>query len=345
MVEIMHMLHKTANETTLIKGLVLDHGARHPDMKKRLTNAYILTCNVPLEYQKSELSSSALYKSAEQRQKMVEAERAFVDEKVKQIIELKKKVCDTPDKNFVVINQNGIDPISLDMFAKEGILALRRAKRRNMERLTLACGGSPVNSTDDLSEKDLGFAELVYEHTLGEEKYTFVEGVKNPFSVTILIKGQNEYTINQVKDAVRDGLRAVRNALEDGHLVLGGGAFEIAAHLELMKYKDTISTRAQLGVQAFADALLVIPKTLAMNSGFDLQDTLVGLLAEHRQGHKVGLDVSTGEPMDPETEGVWDNYRVKRQMLQSAAVISTQLLLVDEVIKAGKTQKRMEDQD
>lgn len=168
-----------------------------------------------------------------------------------------------------------------------------------MERLTLACGGNPVNSTDDLTPEDLGFAELVYEHVLGEEKYTFVEGVKNPFSVTILIKGMdslwqnrsnhrkltrcygvgpNQHTINQIKDAVRDGLRAVTNAIEDGHLVLGGGAFELAAHLELMKFKDTVLERSQLGIQAFADALLVIPKTLATNSGFDIQDTLVTLL-------------------------------------------------------------------
>lgn len=344
MVEIMTMLHKTSNETKLVKGLVLDHGARHPDMKKKVTNAYILTCNVSLEYEKSEVNSSVNYKSAEQRQKMVEAERAFTDEKVRDIINLKKKVCDTPDKGFVVINQKGIDPLSLDMFAKEGIVALRRAKRRNMERLTLACGGNPVNSTDDLTPEDLGFAELVYEHVLGEEKYTFVEGVKNPFSVTILIKGPNQHTINQIKDAVRDGLRAVTNALEDGHLVPGGGAFEIAAHLELMKFKDTITERSQLGVQAFADALLVIPKTLASNSGFDIQDTLVTLLAEHRQGHRVGLDLYTGEPFDPETEGVWDNYRVKRQMLQSASVITTQLLLVDEMIKAGKSQGKIPEQ-
>lgn len=120
------------------------------------------------------------------------------------------------DKSFVIINQKGIDPLSLDLLAKEGILALRRAKRRNMERLTLACGGIAIDSTDDLTPDCLGFAGLVYEHILGEEKYTFVEEVQNPKSCTILIKGANDYSIAQTKDAVRDGLRAVKNAIEDG---------------------------------------------------------------------------------------------------------------------------------
>eukprot|EP01100_Stratorugosa_tubuloviscum_P005012 TRINITY_DN2281_c0_g1_i1.p1 TRINITY_DN2281_c0_g1~~TRINITY_DN2281_c0_g1_i1.p1 ORF type:complete len:531 (-),score=293.70 TRINITY_DN2281_c0_g1_i1:1453-3045(-) len=339
MVEIMHMQHKTSTETKLIKGLVLDHGARHPDMKKKMENVYILTCNVSLEYEKSEVNSSFIYDSAEQRQKLVDAERSFVDERMKKIIEFKRKICDTSDKNFLIINQKGIDPMSLDMFAKEGILALRRAKRRNMERLTLACGGIPVNSVDDLTPEVLGKAAIVYEQTLGEEKYTFVEGVTNPFSCTILIKGPNQYTINQIKDAVRDGLRAVKNAIEDNSVILGAGCFEIACSIALQNYKDQVQGRAKLGVQAFADALLIIPKTLANNSGFDPQDSIISLQDGHREGLKVGLDLVTGEPMDPELEGIWDNYRVKRQMLHSASVIASQLLLVDEIIRAGKGSK------
>ncbi|PVD31205.1 hypothetical protein C0Q70_06617 [Pomacea canaliculata] len=166
MVELMEMQHKTEMDTALVRGLVLDHGARHPDMKKRVENAYILTCNVSLEYEKTEVNSGFFYKSAEEREKLVAAERAFIDERVRKIIALKKQVCDGTDKNFVVINQKGIDPFSLDMFAKEGIVALRRAKRRNMERLTLACGGMAVNSVDDLTPDTLGEAGLVYESVL-----------------------------------------------------------------------------------------------------------------------------------------------------------------------------------
>jgi T-complex protein 1 subunit zeta len=343
MVEIMTMQHKTEMDTTLVKGLVLDHGARQPDMPKRVTNAFILTCNVSLEYEKTEVNSNVVYSTAEEREKLVEAERKFVDERVKKIIELKKKVCDTPDKHFVVINQKGIDPMSLDMLAKEGILALRRAKRRNMERLTLACGGIPMNSVDDLTPEVLGYAGQVYEQTLGEEKYTFVEGVSNPFSCTILIKGPSKHAINQVKDAIRDGLRAVKNTIEDGCVVPGAGAFEIALHHDLMKFKNKeVSGRVKLGVQAFADAVLVIPKTLAVNSGFDLIDSIVTLQEQYSKGHIVGLDLSSGEYLSPEEEGIWDQYRVLRQILNSAPVIAAQLLLVDEILRAGKNVSKKE---
>merc|ERR1719405_454033 len=160
MVEILHMKHKLVTETKLIKGLVLDHGARHPDMPKRLENCYILTCNVSLEYEKSEVNSGFFYSSAEQRDKLVESERKFTDEKCKQVIEMKRKVCtDENKKSFVLLNQKGIDPPSLEMLAREGIIALRRVKRRNMERIPLCCGGVAVNSVDDLDEDDLGYCE------------------------------------------------------------------------------------------------------------------------------------------------------------------------------------------
>jgi len=339
MVEIMTMQHRTEFETRLVKGLVLDHGSRHPDMPKRSENAFILTCNVSLEYEKTEVNAVFDYSSAEQRSKMVDAEHHLVEERAKKIIELKRAVCGKSDKTFVVINQKGIDPIVLDMFAKEGILGLRRAKRRNMERLTLACGGIAMNHVEDLTPDVLGHADLVYEQILGEEKYTFVEGVNNPFSCTILIKGPNKHTIEQLKDAVRDGLRAVKNTIEDKYLVPGAGSFEIACHADLMKYRDTISGRAKLGVQVFAEALLIVPKTLADNSGFDAIDTILKLQEEQAKGHVVGLDLSSGEPINPIDEGIWDQYRVLRQILHSSSVVASQLLLVDEIMKAGKSQR------
>ncbi|KAJ7529798.1 hypothetical protein O6H91_15G066000 [Diphasiastrum complanatum] len=341
MVEIMHMRHKFDIDSRLVEGLVLDHGARHPDMKKRAENCYILTCNVSLEYEKSEINAGFFYHDAEQREKMVAAERRQVDEKVKKIIALKKKICDGTDKNFVVINQKGIDPISLDLFAKEGIVALRRAKRRNMERLVLACGGQAIDSVEGLTPDILGWAGVVYEHVLGEEKYTFVENVKNPRSCTILIKGPDDHTIAQIKDAIRDGLRSVKNTIEDQAVVLGAGAFEVAARQHLINnVKKTVQGRAQLGVEAFADALLVVPKTLAENSGLDTQDVLIALQSEHDNGNIVGLNVNTGDPMDPQVEGIFDNYSVKRQIINSAPIIASQLLLVDEVIRAGRNMRK-----
>ena len=178
MIEIMKMQHRTASDTSLIKGLALDHGARHPDMPKRVENAFILTLNVSLEYEKSEVNSGFYYSSAEQRDKLVESERRFVDDKLRKIVELKQEVCgNDPKKGFVIINQKGIDPLSLDVLVKNGIFALRRAKRRNMERLQLVCGGTAQNSVDDLTPDVLGWAGLVYEHQLGEEKYTFIVSI------------------------------------------------------------------------------------------------------------------------------------------------------------------------
>lgn len=236
-------------------------------MPKELKNAYVLTCNVSLEYEKTEVNASFFYKTAEEREMMVKAEREFIDRRVRKIIELKKKVCDGTDKTFIVINQKGIDPQSLDMLAEEGIVGLRRAKRRNMERLTLACGGEQMNSVDDLTEDCLGYAGHIYEHVLGEQKFTFMEDVKNPKSVSILIKGPNKHTLTQVKDAVNDGLRAVKNAIDDNCVVPGAGAVEMAIYTHLRSILKDVKGKARLGVEAYADAILVIPKTLAKNSG------------------------------------------------------------------------------
>ncbi|KAK2703701.1 hypothetical protein QYM36_017860 [Artemia franciscana] len=337
MIEIMEMQHRTELDTQLVRGLVLDHGARHPDMPKRVENAYILTCNVSLEYEKTEVNAGFFYKSAAEREKLVQSERVFIEHRVQKIIDLKKKVCgDDPKKGFVVINQKGIDPNSLDMLAKAGIMALRRAKRRNMERLSLACGGEAVNSVDELTPECLGFAGEIYEHVLGENKFTFIEECKNPRSVTILIKGPTKYGLIQTKDAIRDGLRAILNAVEDKSVVPGGGAFEMAAYVELMKFKDEVKGRARLGVQGFANALLIIPKVLAQNSGFDPQDTIVKLEQEYKKlDQPVGLDVSSGEPMLPIETGVVDNFCVVEQMIRAGTGVATNLLLVDEIMRAG----------
>lgn len=336
MVEVMEMLHKTETDTKLVRGLVMDHGSRHPDMPKHVKNAYILTANVSLEYEKTEVNSGFFYKSAEEREKLVSAERAFTDEKVKKIIELKRKVCTTPDKGFVLVNQKGIDPVSLDLLAAEGIMGLRRAKRRNMERLTLACGGIAINAVEDLTADVLGHAEDVYEHVLGEDKYTFIEGCQNPKSVTILIKAPNKHTMSQIKDAIKDGLRAVTNAIEDKFIVPGAGAFEIAVNNALLSYKETVKGKARLGVAAFAEAMLIIPKTLAQNAGHDQQSVLVELHDAYvASKSSVGLDLKTGGALLPLEHGIIDNYRVKRQIIHSATIIASNLLLVDEIMRAG----------
>lgn len=346
MVEVMHMQHRSGSDSSFVNGIVMDHGARHPDMPTSLKNVRILTCNVSMEYEKTEVQAGFFYSNAEDREKLVESERKFTDEKVRQVIEFKRRVC-KEGESFAIINMKGIDPLALDMLAKDGILALRRAKRRNMERLTLACGGSPVNSFDDLDESSLGWAGSIHEETLGEEKYTFVEDVKEGKSCTILIRGPNKHTIEQLKDAVRDGLRAAKLAIEDKVLIPGAGAFEVAASRMLVRRKHAVSGKAKIGVQAFADALLIIPKTLAENSGLDVQDSVIKVEEEQERTElPIGLNLSNGEPFAPAAHGIWDSYTVKRQFISLATILATQLLLVDEVMKAGKAMgKQPEPQD
>uniref|UniRef100_A0A667IDV2 Chaperonin containing TCP1 subunit 6B n=1 Tax=Lynx canadensis TaxID=61383 RepID=A0A667IDV2_LYNCA len=255
MVQIMEIKHKSETDRSLIRGLVLDHGVRHPDMEKKKKSRRFIHPHI------SEFRLFFFYESAEEREKLVKAERKFIEDRVTKIIELKKKVCGDSDKGFVVINQKGIDPFSLD-------------------------------------------------------KFTFIE---------------KSHT-----HAIRDGLRAVKNAIDDGCVVPGAGAVEVAMAEALIKYKPSVKGRAQLGVQAFADVLLIIPKVLAQNSGFDLQETLVKVQAEHSEsGQLVGVDLNTGEPVVVAEVGIWDNYCVKKQLLHSCTVIATNILLVDEIMRAG----------
>lgn len=217
-------------------------------MPAYLENCYILTCNVNLEDEKTEVSGGFFFSSAKEREELFENERQMCDKRVANLIEMKRKVCDGTNKSFVVINQKGIDPLSLAALAKEGIFALRRAKRRNMERLTLACGGNALNSFDDISEEDLGYAEKVWEEELGEERFTFVVGCKNPKSCTILLKGPADYTIAILKDAIRDGLRAVKNVFDDEGVIPGAGSFEISCHNNLMAYGEkNVKGKEKLG--------------------------------------------------------------------------------------------------
>lgn len=345
MVEIMHMVHRQANETRLVKGLVMDHGGRHPDMPKSIKNCYILSINVSLEYEKTEVHSGFYFSTAEQREKLVATERALTDQACAKIIEAKRKFC-TKGEGFCVINQKGIEPYYLDQFAKEGILALRRAKRRNMERLMLCVGGKGLNRVDDIKFEDLGWANNVYQQSIGEEKYTIVEEPKNPKSCTILIKGPDEHTIAMLKDAVRDGLMAVKGAIEDKGVIPGAGAFEIFLYSKLVEFKDKILGKTKMGVQAFADALLVVPKVLAENSGYDVQDSIIMLLDEYKNKKvPVGLNIYEYGVISPEKAGIFDSYSAKKTFLTITTTLAEQLLLCDEILKAGKTMGAPKDED
>ena len=198
-----------------------------------------------------------------------------------------------------------------------------------------------------MEESQLGFAGKVSQISLGEDKFTFVEDCAHAKSCTLLLQGPNEHSITQMKDAVKDGLRALKNALEDQAVVPGAGAFEIATFMHLQQnIMPQCKGKSKLGVQAFADALLIIPKTLAENSGLDVQTTLLTLQEERQASNMlIGLDVKTGDAMLPQDQGIWDNVRVKRQSLYLSTVLASQLLLVDEVMRAGKQMGKQPQMD
>jgi T-complex protein 1 subunit zeta len=338
MIEQLSMLTKFANDTQLVRGLVLDHGVRHASMRRDLRNCYILPLNVSLEFENTEVNTSFAAPTAADREKLAFAERRFVTAKVQKIIDLKNAICKNGE-DFLVVNMKGIDPPSLEQLYRAGISALRRAKRRNMERLSRACGGKETNSVEDLTAANVGFAGHVWETALGEDHFTFIEDVKDPKSVTILVKGPNSFTIKQIEDAIRDGLRVVNNAIKDGAVVAGAGAFEVALWHHLHQFKKTVDGKPRLGVEALADAFLELPRTLSTNAGHDAIDTIIALQNAAEAGQVAGVDIETGGVIDPKAKGIWDNFVVKRNQLQSAPLVATQLLLVDEILSAGKQMK------
>ncbi len=349
MVELMLMPSRLDVDTTLVRGLVMDHGSRQSELTcATMKNCFILTLNVSLEYEKAEANTGFFYKNAEEMQELAKKERNYVDDKCRRIIQLKEQAFasyrethgSAAECNFVVLNQKGIDGISLDMLAENEIFALRRVKRRNMERITLCCGGSAVCALDELKLSDLGWADKIHEEMLGEEKYTFVEDISDSKSCTILVRGPTRHVLEQIKDAVRDGLRAVKNAITDKHYVAGAAAFEVAAAADLEAYAKTVTGKTKLGIQAFADAIYAVPKTLAKSAGFDPQECCISVgEAAAESPIKYGLCLKTGKPCDAVANGILDNVCVKHQLYHSSTVITTQLLLTDEILKAGRSLK------
>ncbi|ELP94234.1 T-complex protein 1 subunit zeta, putative [Entamoeba invadens IP1] len=341
MVEIQTMKHKFATNTELIKGLVMDHGTRHPGMPHDIHNVFVLTCNVSMEYEKSEVNSSVFYSDVNQRNAMVKNERKYADDQVAKVVDLKRRLVEKygKDVGLLVVNQKGIDQPSLDKLAAAQVMALRRAKRRNMERLTLACGGVALNSFEgEIPLESLGRAGHVFESVVGEEKYTFVEECEHPKSCTILIRGSDDQIIEQLKDTVRDGLRACKNAMEDGGVVLGAGCFELQCWKELTNFAKTVKGKAKLGVEVLANSMLIIPKTLIENSGYDVTERLYELEDAINEGKVGGVDIVTGGFKD--VQDVWDGVRVKKQMIQLATVLACQLMLVDVVMRCGKKNNK-----
>jgi len=319
------------SDTELIQGITIDKERVHSEMPREVKEAKILIIDSSLEVKETEGDAQIRVNSPDQLQAFIAQEEKIMRDMVEKV----KKTGAT-----VVFCQKGIDDLAQYFLAKAGIYACRRVKQSDIAKLAKATGAKIVTNLDDVSSKELGHAGLVEEKKIAGEALTFVRNCKNPKAVTILIRGGTEHVVDEVERAVEDALGDLAAVVETGKIVAGGGAPEIEVARELMKYSSGLSGREQLAVRAFAEALDVIPRTLAENGGLDPIDVLINIKAAHEEGKKwAGVDVATGKIVDMLQAQVLEPLKVKTQAIKSASEVSVMILRIDDVIAAGKLSK------
>jgi len=321
----------SAEDTELIKGIIIDKEVVHPGMPKVVKNARIALLDSALEIEKTETDAQIQITSPEQMQSFLEQEEKILKDMVEKIA---ASGCN------VLLCQKGVDDIAQHYLAKKGILTARRVKKSDMEKLAKATGGRIVTNLSDLSKDDLGHAGLVEEKKISGEQMIFVRECKDPKAVSILIRGGTEHVVEEVERAMEDAIGGVASALEVGKIVAGGGSPEAAIAKGLRDYAQSFSGREQLAILAFAEAMEIIPRTLAENAGLDPIDILVELRAAHDEGkHTYGVDVYTGKIVDMKKMGVIEPLKIKTQAIKSAAEAAEMILRIDDIIAAGKLEK------
>ncbi|MCX6776841.1 MAG: thermosome subunit beta [Candidatus Micrarchaeota archaeon] len=315
------------DDTQLINGVLVDKEIAHPGMPKKVESARIALVDSALEIEKTETDAKIQITSPEQMESFLKQEEKMLREMVDKIV---------ASGANVVFCQKGIDDVAQHFLAKKGIVAVRRVKKSDMEKLAKATGAKLATSLDDLSAKDLGYAGLVEERKIAGEQMVFVEKCKDPKSVTIFVRASTEHVVNEGERAIVDGIGAVSSAIEEGEYVAGGGSIEMHMAVELRKYATEIGGREQLAIQAFADALEVVPRTLAESAGMDAIDTLVELRTRHKKadGRDIGVDVYNGKVADMKKLGVIEPTKVKTQAIASASEAAAMLLRIDDMISS-----------
>ncbi len=315
-------------ETSLINGIVIDKEIVHSGMPKRVENAKIALLDSSLEIEKTEYDSKLNIESPEQIE-------AFLAQEESMLKAMADKIAASGAN--VVICQKGIDDMVQHFLSKKGIAAIRRAKKSDMERLAKATCGSIVSSLESLTAKDLGGAALVEERKIAEDKMTFIEGCKQPKAVTILIRGSSPRMNKEAERSIHDALCVVRDLIREPKILAGGGAPELEMAMALRKYAETQSGREQLAVKAFAEALEVIPTTLAENAGLEPIDVISELRTRHEKGETwAGIEVLSGKVQDMSKAGVFEPLAVKKQIIKSAGEAATMILKIDDVIASQK---------
>jgi chaperonin GroEL (HSP60 family) len=299
-------------------------------MPKRIENAKILLVNVALEIEKTEFTAKINIERPEEM-------KAFLDEEENMLKTMVDKIVATGAN--VVICQKGIDDVVQHYLAKKGILAIRRASESNMTKISKATGAKITGNLDNLSSKDLGHAKLVEERRIGEDKWVFIENCKNPLSVNILIRGGTNKVLDEVERSIHDALCVIRDIIESPFVVAGGGAPEAEVASKLRNWAEKISGKEQLAALSFADAMEVIPITLAENSGLDPVNILMALRARHEKGDIwAGVDAFEGKVKDMAKLNIYEPLVVKEQIVKSANELATMILRIDDVIAASKTR-------
>jgi thermosome len=319
---------ESVSDTKLINGLVIDKEVVHPGMPKRVEKARIALLDCPLEIEKTEFDAKINIESPEQMEAFLQEEENMLRSMVDKIAAIGANV---------VICQKGIDDMAQHFLARKGILAVRRAKKSDMEKLAKSTGGRVVTNLEDLSEKDLGYADLVEERKIGDDKMVFIEGCRNPHAVAILIRGGAERIVDEAERSIHDALCVVRDVVQEPKILAGGGAPEIEIAKVLREYAQSLPGKEQLAVQSFAEAIEAVPTALAENAGLDPIDILSELRAKHEKGETwAGIDVFSGKVRDMRELDVYEPLIVKKQMIKSATEAATMILKIDDVIAAGK---------
>ena len=318
----------SVEDTELVNGIVLDKERVHPNMPKTVKKAKIALLATSIELEKTEFDAEISIGSPDQLQ-------AFLNEEENMLKEMVNKVKKSGAN--VLFCQKGIDDLAQHYLAKNGILAVRRVKESDMKKLARATGGKVSLNLDEISSKDLGSAGLVEEKKVGGDDMIFVTGCTDPKALSIIIRGGTEHVVDEVERSLHDALRVVGVAIEDGKLVAGGGSAEVELSLSLKEYGASLSGREQLAVYKFAEAMEIVPKTLAENAGLDPIDKLVELRSKHEQGDKnAGLDVYSGDIVNMRELNVVEPLRVKTQVIGSATEASVMILRIDDVIASSK---------
>ena len=316
------------DDSELINGVVVDKERVHNSMPNVVKKAKIALLDVALEIKETETDAEIRITSPDQLQAFLNQEEKMLKDMVEKIVK---------SGATVLFCQKGIDDMAQHYLAKSGIYAARRVKKSDMEKLARATGANLVTSFSDLSAKDLGYAGTVEEKKVAGEAMTFVEDCKEAKAVTILIRGGTKHVVDEAERAVVDGIGAVSCAIEMGKTVFGGGAIEIALSVKLRDYAKQIGGREQLAIEAFADALEIIPRTLAESAGMDPIDTIVKLRSLHSKGDKeYGVNVMAGKVDCMDDNDVIEPTKVKRQAIASASEAAEMILKIDDIIAASK---------